>query len=222
MKLRTFDELNAALDAELTWRKRELSDLRYFVDLAVTEQSKRMVLARCGVTILYAHWEGFVKLAARYFLEYVAMQRPRNRELRPCLLTLSMYSSVKPQPNTTRMSEFGKLTSFFVSNMEGRASIGFRAAIDTESNLSSKVLKEILWCLGVDYAPYETKEKFIDSRLLGRRNHIAHGESTDVDPDEYVEMRDIVIELMVTLKNQIENSAVMKDYLLPSGPAAEV
>ncbi len=213
MSIRTIDDLSDKLARELIWRKKELSDLKYYIDLTLPDSKRRKVLGRCGVAILYAHWEGFVKLAGRYFLEFIAMQRLRNEELHPNLLTLSMRKQVNFAPNTLKTSEFGKITNFFLSQMPSRSAIPYKTAIKTSSNLSSAVLREITWCLGLDYTPYETREKFIDSRLLGRRNIVAHGEVMDIDPGEYDEMRTSVIAMMTNLKTQIENSAVLKIYV---------
>lgn len=213
MSIRTVDDLTNRLARELAWRKRELSDLKYYMGLMPPDSTRRKVLGRCSVTILYAHWEGFVKLAGRYFLEFIAMQRHRNEELHPNLLTLSMRKQVDFVSKALKASEFGKITTFFLSQMPDRATIPYKTAIDTGSNLSSTVLREILWCLGLDYRPFETREKFIDSRLLGRRNFVAHGEATNVDPREYDEMREGVIAMMTNLKTQIENSALLKAYV---------
>ncbi|MEA1945717.1 MAG: MAE_28990/MAE_18760 family HEPN-like nuclease [Thermodesulfobacteriota bacterium] len=216
MSIRTIDDLSDKLARELIWRKKELSDLKYYIGLTPPDSTRQKVLGRCGVAILYAHWEGFVKLAGRYFLEFITMQRLRNEELHPNLLTLFMRKQVNFAPNTLKTSEFGKITNFFLSQMPGRADIPYKTAIETSSNLSSAVLREITWCLGLDYTPYETREKFIDFRLLGRRNFVAHGEAMDVDPSEYDEMRTSVIAMMTNLKTQIENSAVLKTYVKPS------
>jgi hypothetical protein len=70
-----------------------------------------------------------------------------------------------------------------------------------------------LWCLRLDYSPYETSEKIIDSKLLGRRNFIAHGQAMPVDLSEYIDLHDRVVILLDIFKNQIENSAVTKSYL---------
>jgi RiboL-PSP-HEPN len=213
MSIRTVDDLSGELDSELAWRKKELSDLKYFMDQAGAGAGRRRVLGRCGVAILYAHWEGFVKLASRYFLEFVAMQRLPNGQLGPNLLTLSLRSTISFSPEMRKHSEFGKITDFFLTKLSHRARFPFKTGLNTEANLSSSVLKEITWCLGIDYSPYQTKEKFIDSRLLGRRNHIAHGEGLDVDPDEFDEMRATVLEMMTCLKTELENSAALKTYL---------
>lgn len=88
----------------------------------------------------------------------------------------------------------------------------YETAIDTESNLSSKVLKEIIWCLGFEYTPYETNEKFLDERLLAKRNFITHGEKLLVDIKEYSEIHQRIISLMDVFKTQIENSAITGSF----------
>ena len=84
--------------------------------------------------------------------------------------------------------------------------------MDTQSNLSTTVLKEIMWCLGLDYELYASKEKLIDLKLVGRRNHVAHGESIEIDTDDFIEMVDEVIGLMSTFKNLVENSCITEAY----------
>lgn len=212
MNIRTVDNLSDKLSRELSWRKKELSDLKYYMDRSSSGPTRRRTLSRCGVAMLYAHWEGFVKQAGRAFLEFVAMQRLLNRQLHPNLLTLSMRHQVRFLPETRKSSEFAKFTEFFSSRMEDCSAIPYKTAINTESNLSSNVFREIIWSLGVDYSPYKTREKFIDSSLLGRRNRIAHGEVIDIGLDDYDKMRDIVIQMMSLLKNQLENSALLKEY----------
>ncbi|MEW5733873.1 MAG: MAE_28990/MAE_18760 family HEPN-like nuclease [Thermodesulfobacteriota bacterium] len=216
MTIRTLNDLSDKLNFELAWRKKELSDLKYYIDQPNPGNPgmnrRDRVLGRCSVALLYAHWEGFVKLSTQYFLEYVAMQRLLNQQLHPNLLALSLKSSINFLPETNNYSEYGKVTNFFLTCLTNRARLPFKDGLSTRSNLSSKVLKEILWCVGVDYAPYETKEKFIDSRLLGRRNTIAHGEKIYVDPREYDEMREIVVDMMTHLKNELENSASIGSY----------
>jgi len=212
MKIHTLDELTNKLDEELAWRKKELSAFKYYIDKPQTG-SRRDVLSRCGIVILYAHWEGFVKLASKYFLEFLSTKRLRNEQLKNNLLTLSLYHSVNFSSESRKYSEYGKVTNFFIENFSDRAILPHRTGLDTKSNLSSTVLKEILWCLGIDYSWYETKEKFIDSRLLDRRNHIAHGKELYVDIKEFEEMRSIVTEMMAKLKTELENSAVTESYI---------
>lgn len=213
MSIRSFGDLSDNLDYDLAWRKKELSAIKYYVDQAKDDRGRYCVLARCGVTILYAHWEGFVKHASRSYLEYIAMQRLRNDQLQPYLLTLSLVSTVSISSESHKYSDFGKFTDFFISKLTSQAKLPFRSGLSTESNLSSKVLKEITWCLGIDYTLFESKEKFIDSHLLEKRNHIAHGKEMYITPDDFEEMRTIVIEMMTNLKTELENSAILRKFV---------
>jgi len=57
--------------------------------------------------------------------------------------------------------------------MESRSNIPYKNVMTTKSNLSSKVFRDIVDKLGLDYAPYETKEKILDESLLETRNTVA-------------------------------------------------
>ncbi len=85
--------------------------------------------------------------------------------------------------------------------------------IDTESNLSSTVLKEITLKIGIDYSFYELKENLIDERFLGFRNAISHGEHRTIDEKDFIELFEIITSLIEYFKNQVLNSAVQKSYL---------
>src|SRR3954451_15487526 len=45
------------------------------------DENLRRVLLRALVTICYAHWEGYVRFAARKYLEHVALRRLQYGEL---------------------------------------------------------------------------------------------------------------------------------------------
>ena len=141
------------------------------------------------------------------------MQRLTNQELALNLLTLSFKNSVSVPVDSKKYSAFGVITSFFLNDLSKRSKIPYKSGIDTTSNLSSKIFREIAWCLGVDYSLFEAKEKLIDQKLLSCRNHIAHGEYLKIDISEFNELREEVLNLMILFKNQIENIAVQKLYL---------
>lgn len=210
MKIRTVEDLMERLDSELAWRKKEISHISFFIERS--DFLKKGVLVRCGIALLYGHWEGFVKKGANYFLEYVAMQKLANKDLSMNLLTLSFLNSVTIPTDCKKRSPFGAITDFFLNSLEGRSKIPYNSGVDTGSNLSSKMFKEIAWCLGIDYRLFEAKENLIDMRLLRPRNQIAHGEHIEMKEDEFIELKKEVLELMTLFKNQIENNIVQKLY----------
>ena len=204
--------MNTALSNDLAWRKKELSYLKSLIDMNSIGVMKQNALGRCGIAILYAHWEGYIKLSSQYYLEFIAMQRLRNSELRHNLLTVSLRKKINLLDTIGKVSASGRITEFFLNSMGDRAKIPYKDSVDTKSNLSSKVFKEIIWMLGLDYSPYETMEKLIDSKLLAKRNHIAHGEWLSIDPTDYFEMRTSVIDMLDCFKSQIEVAAINEAY----------
>lgn len=87
--LRTLDGFEAHLTEDLKWREAELDTWFRFVRKA--RQHERSGLLRGGVTLLYAHWEGYIKEAARAYLEHVSRKGSKGwRALlatRCCFLT---------------------------------------------------------------------------------------------------------------------------------------
>jgi MAE_28990/MAE_18760-like HEPN len=61
-RLQTQNQLQDFLDAELSWRVKEISTLKAAIKSSafISEQT----LVRASVALLYAHWEGFIKSAA--------------------------------------------------------------------------------------------------------------------------------------------------------------
>ena len=81
--------------------------------------------------------------------------------------------------------------------------IPHKTSINTESNLNSKVLRNIIQSLGFEYSHYISKEHFIDKKLLSTRNEIAHGEYRQVEYSDFDEVFSIVLPLMDYFKTQI-------------------
>lgn len=87
-------------------------------------------------------------------------------------------------------------------------------AIDTESNLSSTVLRDLLATIGIPYdSAWSGRELLLDGSLLKTRNDVAHGERTDIDVATYDQLHQLVLELIDQLKTSIENHAAGGAYL---------
>jgi hypothetical protein len=205
MRLQTAEDLNDALSGELAWRRKELHALKSLIRKNLG--NSRDSLIRCGVTVLYAHWEGFVKTSATAYLEYVSRRQLRYAELRPNFVALALRPRLNAALSTSRIEVFSELIEILVTNVEEKTTIQWRNAVNTKSNLSSKVFREIVATLGLDYTGYASKEKLLDERLLHSRNIIAHGKYLLVDEDAFMELYDEVLEIMNHLRTQIDNAA---------------
>lgn len=212
MAIRTKEELIDKIAEDHVWRVREISELKGLIALDSTSDIRKRVLCRSGVALLYAHWEGFIKKSGTYFLEYVSFQRPNISELRSNFITLILRGKIDNARASKKYSAFDEITKYIINNRDVRARIPYKNIVDTESNLSTTVLKEITWCLGIDYSIFVSKEKLIDLRLVGRRNHVAHGQQLIVDKEDFDEMADEVMGLINTFRNLLENSAVTGEY----------
>ena len=211
MKIRTVEELSDKLDKELAWRKIELSALKAVIDLKSFALPKRKALLRSGITMLYAHWEGFVKVSANSYVEFVAMQKLPYNQLANNFIALAMKDQLDQAKETEKATIYNEVAEFFMTKLNERSVIKYEFRIAT-SNLSSSVFKEIICMIGLDYSFYKSKEVLIDEKLLGKRNIIAHGNYLDIDEKDYDELHRIVIEMMDTLRNQIDNAAATKEY----------
>jgi hypothetical protein len=214
MSVRTIEELSDFLADELAWRKKELADLRTLVENHALKESRRNALLRCGITILYAHWEGFIKTSGGAYLQFVSMQRLTYRELSSNFVAVGLRQLLQSAAVSKKSRDHNALVDFFLNRMSERSSLPYKAVIDTESNLSSTVLRDVVERLGLNYSFYETREKLIDEKLLKSRNTIAHGSYLATDLDGYIDLQDEVLGMMELFRNQIENSAITRSYRL--------
>jgi hypothetical protein len=212
MTINTKEALVDRIGQDYIWRLREISELKRLIEAPETSDIRKKVLCRSGIALLYAHWEGFVKKTGTYFLEFVANQRLSIAELKGNFVVLLVRKQLERASESNKYSAFDEVVNYILDNQNSRARIPVKNVVETRSNLSTTVLKEIVWCLGLDYEEFKTKERLIDLKLVGRRNHVAHGEVIEVGVDDFFEMADEVLGLMNLFRNLLENSATMKQY----------
>jgi hypothetical protein len=213
VSLQTKAELVQRIDDELVWRRRELTDFKSLIQGQGTSHVRTPVLLRAGIVLLYAHWEGFVKCSGSYYLQFVADQRLKGSELTVNFLAIKLRTKLTEAKRSKKASASAELIEFFCTKMSTNLKLPHKGVVDTESNLSSKVLAEILWTLGLDGGCFETKSKLIDELLVDRRNHIAHGQSLTVGSTDYMQLHDDVIYMMDEFRTLVQNAAVTDQFL---------
>ena len=213
---RTQADLSDAVGRDLTWRIREISDLRTAARRADADLCNAIV--RAGVTMLAAHWEGHVRFVAEQYLAFLTMRKPRFRDLKPAFL-LGKFNPYFLPGGTP--SGYAARISFLseVQNASGDRFTQFSPGlVGARSNLRADVLKDICLALSIDPGHFAADTDFIDRILMHRRNAIAHGEQMSVDLDDFLETSDRTIDIMRRFKNIVENDMVLEAYRLK--PAA--
>lgn len=210
--IKTSEQLIDKIASELVWRRKELTDLRSLVQ-ENTGKIRSKVLMRSATALLYAHWEGFVKKASSYYLEYIASLRLPYKNLQSNFIGLTLKAKLAALSTNEKMSSGNEIAHFFCHSMDNRSNIPYKNGVDTRSNLSSKTLIDILDALGLDSNEFETRLVFIDKNLVNRRNHIAHGEELEISLPDYLELHDGVLFLIEAFRNQIENNSVERKFM---------
>ncbi|MAG73330.1 hypothetical protein CL620_03380 [archaeon] len=212
MKLSTNEDLSNKLDEDLAWRKKELTFVMGNLRGASSEQIKLYFL-RIAVTLLYAHWEGYIKNSTIFYLNYIKQKRLNLCDLKINLLTLAINNEISKYTQSKKISLRSTLVNILTENLEIEASIPDKKAVSTQSNLKFEVLKEFVFVLGLDFTPFELKQRLIDANLLKIRNDVSHGNYMPIDEDDFLYCYSEVVKLLENFKEQIINSAINKNYL---------
>jgi hypothetical protein len=210
-KLRTLGLLQDAMAKEFAWRKKELHNLKLLV-MSNEKTHNRNLCIRAAVTILYAHWEGFVKEIGTMYLEFVARQGMRHDEPPLHFLALAVHGRVHDAMVSNKIKQCRDLVEFFRDKSGEVSRLNWRSGIRTHANLKSAVFEEIVTVLGLDYSRFATKEKLLDEQLLQNRNSIAHGQQAMVSYDEYIDLHDEMLTIMQDFYNQVDNAAYTGGY----------
>jgi RiboL-PSP-HEPN len=201
----------AQITEDRSWRLREISDLKTAVTRA--DDNLRRVLLRALVTICYAHWEGYVRFAARKYLEHVALRKFQYKELdRQFLRNYFLPRLASMSTSKTSIADRCALVDEVLNASDRRFSRVNEDLVSTKANLSFDVFMDICLVCCVATRIFDGKAGFIDIILLKRRNAIAHGEDTLVGIEELDELTNQTVTIMRNFGDALENSVVLKDY----------
>lgn len=226
------EELEKFLEEDLSWRKREISGL-----ILIAQTNSDLVILKSIILLLYAHWEGYIKKSSKVYLKYISdLNRPLS-DLTNNFKAVSLKSLIQKcyegSNGLTLENEIDVLEKLLNSNKVRfkitSASKSFdtdndfdNSIINTHSNLSPKIFKNILSIIGLNYkSQYLSKENYINSHLLANRNLIGHGskfvEKSDQDftlkLKDIEKLRDIVFCIIDTVKDEITEYA-RKEFFL--------
>lgn len=211
--LKECDKLIDKIDEELSWRKKELIQLRFIVSTAAPENE--LTILRSSIVLLYAHWEGLVKRLLTLYLEHIVAQELHCNELKPNFYAMSLLAEFEKFKTTKKVKHYISLTQTVFSGINSIPQIQYDKIIDTKSNLNSELFKELMSLLDLDSSIHDTSFNLIDERLLARRNGIAHGENRKrfpLDKDEYDDIHTRIVRILDDLATQIKDAAENKSY----------
>jgi MAE_28990/MAE_18760-like HEPN len=208
---RTPEELSDLLTGELAWRKKELIALHSLLTKKTGTQFEEPLI-RAGLALLYAHWEGFVRVAGGAYLTYVVSKRLRYGDLATNFVAHWARSRLERHRGPAPLDECREVVRVLREGLEEISSLPSRSELTARGNLNTDVLRNILDVLGLDYSHYQTKEKLLDESLLGSRNEIAHGRHLEMSLGGYMELHAEIISLITLFANQVENAVETKRY----------
>lgn len=212
MRIRTVDQFLDKVSADRVWRIREISALRSQCYAPGIPDYAASALRRSFVPIAYAHWEGFVKKTGNYYLEFVAMQGLRLEELNSTFMSLYLWKECAASLARGKAFSLVDICEALMTRNEQKVRIHYKDAIPTNSNLDSKTLMDICSTLGISFQAFATKSLFIDAKLVGQRNHIAHGDSQEILKQDLDEIKSEVVFLIDAFRNEIENAVTSSAF----------
>ena len=172
MSRKEISDLSDQLNFELAWRKKELSSLRFSLDQA-TDAQQIASISRASIVMLYAHWEGFIKVAIRSFLKHVRLNTSSPSDLSLRFFALWLRHIIPKENSQYALQKF-ESTIKWLNREEGsmRKMPRLEKEISFNRNIRYQDLKLASFILGINLSKHDTRKNFIDQKLLGGRNKI--------------------------------------------------
>lgn len=214
MKIRTLEELEESLTRDIKWRKRELTTLKFMIK-DNKPLHKKNILRRAAIALLYSHWEGHIKHCSLVYLNYLNSLGLQCNKIADNFIQLNLCSKFDTSFSVKSTKSQKDIHDYFSNLSNFKFKVVADKTIDTESNLNSKVLLNILSQLGLSNDSFELKSNFIDAVLLKNRNSISHGEELNASDLNivYNQIEDDLLEMIQTFHNLVITAASDKHYL---------
>jgi hypothetical protein len=210
--IRTLDQLEAALTSDLKWRVHELFLWERLARKASSLEQR--ALLRGGLAVLYAHWEGYVKTAGARYLELVSRQGLTIGQLRPEIAAIALRGHLYKMAADKTPERHTELVSMIRGENSLKAELPYgTVTIRTKANLNFATFASIMHSLGCDASSHAASSSYIDKRILGARNEIAHGVEEYVSLEDWTDARDVVQAILRDVRVQLSNAAAQRLYL---------
>lgn len=179
--------------------------------------------------MLYAHFEGFAKLAFEIYCRHINESNLLSGDVKPEIAACALNDVFKAfrMPHSAQnflpdeLWRIEDLRSLAIERtfIQKSFSLGQRRVeipdkyVDTESNLKPIVLRKNLYRLGLRHDMFESHDDNI-GELLGRRNKIAHGaEHLGVGVVAYTKVKNSVYNIMTDIKIKIVSCIDDRSYM---------
>jgi hypothetical protein len=190
----TIEDTWAQLELDLSWRQEEMRVLSNAL-AGLTRKEDRERARRSHLVMLYAHVEGYSKVALATYVRAINDLELNCQQLEASLVACAFedvfhaleYGDPKgkvfknPLPNDASLNIFSRRREFIAELqglLERRAHVP-GSTVDTEGNLNPKTLRRNLYRLGFPADIFQAYERDL-YELVNRRHDIAHG--LDVNP----------------------------------------
>ncbi|BBZ78488.1 hypothetical protein MANY_38250 [Mycolicibacterium anyangense] len=212
MAIRTLEELEATLTADLKWRVQEMFVFEKMAEKA--REHELSALMRAGLALVYAHWEGYVKTAGSGYLEYISRKRLKLGQLRPEVAAVALRNVITTLSQQKSSESHTDLVRTLWDRADETIAVPYETTtIRTNANLKFELFASIMHSLGCDASRHRAHEMLIDERLLGWRNEIAHGRGQLVTLTDWIVMRDVVEVILRDVRTQVSNAAAMNTFM---------
>lgn len=210
MKVRTTEQLLDAVSSDSAKRKQELVTIESLIRCARGHE-KRM-LNRAAVVLSYAHWEGFVKRTADYYVQHIAATSPSVAKLKAPFQSIFCKNAILHASTATKkISPHLKVIELLVDNIASEKFTNQGDVIDTEDNLTWNVFLNILITIDISTSFWEVYQGWIND-LVTQRCGIAHGEWFEIEEKYAIEVIKNAIYLIDIFSADVTNAAQQKAY----------
>lgn len=204
-------DLSDIFDADLVWRRKKLSDIKFAIKAA--DSVAKPSLLRAIIAMSYAHWEGYIRTCANKYFEYLVLRKKQFTELERQIYVNSFLVRLGSfRFSKQSLEDRCRFINDILDGKELRFSYINPNLVDTKSNLNTDVIKDICMICGVDGTHFEDNRAFLDVLILKRRNAIAHGQQEFIQEDEVDDLVAKTLSLMGAFRNLLENKVYTKAY----------